>query len=135
MDDQSCRIHDYHFSNELRAPVVQAQRPSNFVGTRCTTYRCFAQQAASSRDLRHLENLRCTTNTDCMSESTGMVCRKFEGYNDRILSLCDCPMGQAYNPVACKCQDAEPCADSVSTRVKLLDIQAQKLSGKIDPLY
>ena len=111
------RIRDYYFSNDLKAPTIHARRPipSAHVGVKCTTYRCFAQQASSARDLRHLENLHCRSRNDCMSESTGMVCREFDGYNDRTLSLCDCPRGQAYNPRACKCQDAEPCNGSVST--------------------
>ena len=55
------------------------------------------------------------TDTDCLTESTRMICQQFEGFSGRKLSLCDCPKGQAYNPLSCKCELAQPCYESVST--------------------
>lgn len=111
---QQChRIRDVHFDNRLRAPTALAQRPSSSsVGVKCTTYKCFALEAASARDLRHLQSLECGRDTDCLTESTRMICRQFEGFSGRKLSLCDCPKGQAYNPLSCKCELAQPCYES-----------------------
>ena len=69
----------------------------------CNSYECYARSLEA--DLRHMDNLRCNSNRDCLQSSTGLICLKYSNGK----SFCECPRKQGFNVTSCSCQAAQAC--------------------------
>ena len=69
----------------------------------CNSFECYSKSLTA--DLRHMDNLGCAYNSDCLHSSTGMICLKYS--NGR--SFCECPRAQGFNVTMCACQPAQRC--------------------------
>lgn len=69
----------------------------------CNTFKCFSRKGPE--DLRLMNRMICSTDSDCLNETSGFKCREYT----HGLKFCDCPYGMAYNAMSCKCQYAKIC--------------------------
>ena len=107
---QCLRIKEQLYDQDLRAPVAVAQSAlAN--GGKCNDFKCFSRD--ESRDLRHLKNLGCLADNDCLHDVSAMICRRFKTKLQADRSYCDCPNDHAYNPKTCKCEPAGACGTNV----------------------
>lgn len=86
--------------------AMEGHQPKRSV---CRTYKCLKH--SSELDLDRLSNFKCSSDSDCAREMSGMVCAQmglFPGRDRR----CTCPPGYAYSTNECRCLPAELCWSS-----------------------